>query len=59
MKCGVTIELIVSDGTTYFSAPEDFWTSQLGPELAATVGGSGPSASNCCRLPPCTSCMVK
>jgi hypothetical protein len=37
-NAGVTIELILADGTTYFSAGEDFWAGQLGPELAAEVG---------------------
>lgn len=37
-NAGVTIELILVDGVTYFSAGEEFWTGQLGPELAAEVG---------------------
>jgi|GEM_PF-3441362 len=37
-NAGTTIELIVVDGVTYFSAGEEFWSGQLGPELAAQVG---------------------
>ena len=37
-NAGTTIELIVVDGVTYFSAGEEFWSGQVGPELAAQVG---------------------